>query len=115
MDDLTYFATHQLNALDKSIDALHHWLSPRQRKLARARSALRQFPGINARQAALIDHALRHPNAVYDIATHQAFHTITYPTARADLVSRGLEQQKSRRKPIFFVDDRLAEHVARRS
>lgn len=42
--------------------------------------------GLNHRQAALIRHAMKHPDAVYTIAGHRGFHNVVYQTARTDLM-----------------------------
>jgi len=64
----------------------------------------------------VVDHALRHPDAAYEIAIHQAYHHISYPTARADLlglVQRGLlDQRKEGRKLVFYVPADLERRLA---
>jgi Fic family protein len=117
-NDLTYFALHQLEVLGQAIDQLHEWVRRSSERDAKARRLARQIIGANARQVALLDHAVRHPDASYEIAVHQGYHGVSYPTARADLIdlaARGLlEQQKLGRKLVFFVPGDLGERLDRR-
>ena len=109
--DLTYFIVHQLGVLDRAIDELHTFIERRSRKSRDARKLARSLDGVNSRQIALLDHAIRHPDASYEIAVHQGYHAISYPTARADLLAladRGLlVHRKVGRKLVFFVADDL--------
>ena len=83
------------------------------RKTAEVRVTLdliRQSPVLrdmmNHRQVALLDHALKHPDATYTIEGHRRSHDISYATARADLLGLAdlalLDQAKVGREFVFF-------------
>jgi Fic family protein len=84
-NDVTYFVIHQLDVIQKALDELHGYLD---RKVAERRALerrIRHEAFFNVRQLELIGHALRHPDAQYDIRSHQADHGVVYQTARTDL------------------------------
>ena len=114
-NDLTYFVLHQLEVIDRAIDELHEWVRRSSDRNRHARRLIRKVDGLNARQVALLDHALRHPDASYEIAVHQGYHNVSYPTARADLLDLAdrqlLVQRKAGRKLVFFVPDDLGARV----
>ena len=60
---------------------------------------------LNHRQRALLLHAIRHSDSLFEIAAHQASHRVTYPTARADLlglVTLGLLSKRKAGKAFVF-------------
>jgi len=78
--------------------------------------ALRRFPGLNHRQRALLDHAVRHPSQVYTFQAHQNSHAITYVTARSDLLDlskRGLlSETKAGKQRAFVAAEDLVEQLS---
>ncbi len=110
-NDLTYFLFHQLAVLEKSLDGLVEYL---QRKTAEIRSVERKLavPGLNARQLALLAHALREPETEYTVAGHQLRHGVVYDTARTDLLElarrRYLSKHKRGREFVFVPTKKLA-------
>ncbi len=83
--DTTYFLIHQLGLIEQAIDDLHVYL---RRKIAEQRDAetrLAGFGDLNGRQAALIAHAIRHPEHLYTYDGHAGSHRVTHETARSDL------------------------------
>lgn len=90
-NDLTYFLHQQFDVIIKSIASLHNYLAEQSRELQQTEQLLRGpvQKSLNHRQVALISHALKNPNALYDIRSHKESHGITYETARTDLL--GLE------------------------
>ncbi|HRN61029.1 MAG TPA: Fic family protein [Luteimonas sp.] len=108
--DMTYFVAHQLDVIIDAVEGLRGYLARKGKERSQAESLLR--PGsplgalLNHRQRALLLHAIRNPDSVYDIAGHQASHRITYPTARSDLlglVELGLLDQDRRGKAFVFT------------
>lgn len=111
--DTTYFLLHHLQVLNQAIAELHEFLSKKADELRNAQLLIQQSPALheqlNHRQLALLDHALKHPGAVYRIDRHQSSHHVTYQTARTDLldlVKIGLlDKSKLGRTFIFISPD----------
>ncbi|MBN4960364.1 Fic family protein [Stenotrophomonas maltophilia] len=87
--DLGYFVAQQLEAIEQSIQGLHAYIARKHAEDQAARRMLRtaRLGGmqLNHRQRALLANALKDPDRTYTVASHQAAHTITYPTALKDL------------------------------
>lgn len=108
--DMTYFVAHQLDVIIAAVEGLRGYLARKGQERSQAETLLR--PGsplgasLNHRQRALLLHAIRNPESVYEIAGHQAAHRVTYPTARSDLlglVALGLLEQERRGKAFVFT------------
>jgi Fic family protein len=104
-NDLTYFVLHQAATVRA---AGVRWRERVRGKLERLREAGRRWRGfstLNARQQALVDHALRRPQTRYIITGHQRSHGITHQTARDDLfdlVNRNLLEVTRERRVYHF-------------
>lgn len=118
--DTTYFVIHQLELINQAIDDLHVYLERKIVEQHDAEKRLAAFEGLNGRQVALLDHAIRHPDHVYTYGGHAADHRVTHETARsdlADLASRGLLARRPggrahRYVPPTDLPDRLKESAA---
>lgn len=85
-NDLNYFLLHHFELLRQSIRSLHDSIRHKQSEVSAFR---RKFGGVspfNARQIALLGHALENPSATYTVASHQNSHRISNQTAKNDLV-----------------------------
>jgi Fic family protein len=117
--DATYFILYQLRVLLRAIEELHHYLARKSSELHQAEELVRRLSAehadFNHRQLALINHALRTPHARYTIASHQRSHSVTYETARTDLMkledSGLLDRRKTGRTFVYAphrdIRDRL--------
>ncbi|MEM1184034.1 MAG: Fic family protein [Planctomycetota bacterium] len=83
--DATYFLHYHLRIVRQARDELREYLKRKQRQLSETRGAFREDRTLNHRQHALLSHAIRHPDAIYTIESHQTSHKVAYATARADL------------------------------
>lgn len=108
--DMTYFVAHQLDVIIDAVEGLRGYLARKGNERNQAEALLR--PGsvigarLNHRQRALLLHAIRSPDSVYEIAGHQVAHRVTYPTARSDLlglVELGLLHHEKRGKAFLFT------------
>lgn len=103
--DTTYFVLSQLRIICRAIEALYSYLNRKTAEIREVEALVRQAPGFNHRQLALLGDALRDPDARYSIASHQRSHNIAYASARQDLldlVDRRLLLQTKRGKAFEF-------------
>ena len=112
--DFTYFLLHQLDILRRSIEELRRYIEGKAAEVRRTEQALRGSRAFNHRQIDLLSSALRRPDEVYTIKSHQNTHGVTYPTAHSDLkelCEQGLlERRKSGREYRFYpAAERLQE------
>ena len=86
-NDFTYFLLHQLRVLVRGIEDLHDYLRRKSAELRGAadlvRRSARLRAELNARQLALVSHALRHEDAVYTLESHRVPHGVSYQIARS--------------------------------
>jgi len=106
-NDLTYFMHHQFDVIIKSINDLHEYLAIKAKEVQVTEQLLRGPVQrvLNHRQVNLITHALKHPNYLYEIQSHQTSHAVAYQTARTDLLNLeelGLLQKFKRGKAFVF-------------
>lgn len=108
-NDATYFMLYQLRVLLRAIEELHYYLARKASEIHAAEEALRRTIAVdldlNPRQLALVNHALKRPDARYTVQSHQRSHGVSYETARSDLIALTkkllLEQRKSGRAFVF--------------
>ncbi len=118
-NDTTYFLIHQLDVIEKAIDALHAYLIRKTHEQAAAETLLRQAPRLsdqlNHRQVALLSHALRHAGHAYTVASHRRSHQVTPQTARTDLLDLAdlglLEKAKRGRAFVFYAPTELRHRI----
>ena len=90
--DLTYFVLYQLKILQRAITDLHEYLGRKTAEDRHLRGTLKSMAGtFNHRQLALLENALKNPDASYTVTSHARSHAVASQTARTDL--RGLEQR----------------------
>lgn len=110
-NDLTYFLIHQLEVIHQAVDALHEFLDNKIQGVQAARQRLqgnaRLQDKLNARQVALLRHALTHPRFSYVVNEHQRSHGVSYDIARKDLLQMAdglnLLVKTRRGKRYYFV------------
>lgn len=105
-NDLTYFILYHLDVIRRAIDQLHDYARRKTRELRNLERQVRAISVLNHRQQALIGHAMRHPQQVYTVQSHQRSHNVVYETARTDLLnlaSRGLLRSRKAGREWQFV------------
>lgn len=83
--DATYFVLQQLDVLQQAVDELFAHVERKNQAQTRLRQEIKRRDDLNHRQLAILDHALRHPEARYSHASHANSHRISTITARSDL------------------------------
>lgn len=117
--DLSYFVAQQLEAVERAIHGLHDYLARKAQENRRAEALLKSpyvlGRNLNHRQRALLAHAIRAQDRSYTVASHQASHRVTYPTALNDLndlVAAGLlSRERIGKANYFFPVSDLAERL----
>lgn len=115
-NDVTYFIIHQLEVILRAIGDLQKYLAKKASEVHEVEGMIRKSPKLQAllnyRQIALLNHALRHPGAIYRIQGHRQSHNVTYDTARNDLLElaklRLLGHRKIGRAYTFIAPQNLA-------
>ena len=120
-NDATYFVLHQCRTILQAIDELHEYIARKLADTRRGRNLLRvgeaALSHLNQRQLALLRNALEHPGATYTIRVHRHYHSVSYQTARTDLLHLAevglLDQGKVGRKFVFIAPEDLDERLDR--
>ena len=114
-NDLTYFILYHLNVIQRAVKALHDYINMKIREMREIEASLRGVTLFNHRQRALVGHALRHPQQIYTIQSHQTSHGVVYETSRRDLMElheRGLlSKWKSGKTWLFMPTEDLEERL----
>ena len=122
-NDATYFILYQLRVLLRAINDLHEFLRRKAAEMREAAAIVRRVSGLhtglNVRQLALINHALKNDDARYTVDSHQRSHGVSYETARSDLLTLAkeglLEQSKLGRAFVFSPRVDLLRRLERRT
>ncbi|WP_419842321.1 Fic family protein [Candidatus Poriferisodalis sp.] len=85
-NDVTYFVLHQLDVIERAIEALRAYLRSKLDEVREVDDMLRGRPEFNHRQREVLAAAMRDPGADFAIAAHRTKHAVTYQTARTDLL-----------------------------
>jgi Fic family protein len=116
-NDLTYFLLDEIRVIQKAMKRLIAYIKRKADETRRVESHLKAIRLMNHRQAALLQHALKHPGQRYTIASHKRSHNVAYQTARTDLLDlakRGLLQQaKVGKTLVFYPENDLNERLMR--
>jgi Fic family protein len=115
-NDLTYFILYNLSVLVRAIDELHSYIAARSSELKKVDRLLRGSNfNLNHRQIDLLQHALRHRDAIYTIKAHQSANNIVYQTARMDLFELErynlLEKKQRGKEFVFLPSESLADKI----
>lgn len=110
-NDLSYFLDYQLDVILNSIESLFTYLSRKTREYKKTQSIMQgELQRIlNHRQIAVLSHALKNPGHEYSIKSHRRSQSISYQTARTDLLTLsdlGLLTQYQRGNAFLFESPR---------
>lgn len=90
--DLTHFFLYHVDVIRRAIKELHDYLGRKAEELREMQRSIKAMPGeFNNRQLALLEHAVRNPDAIYSAQSHALSHNTSQETARQDL--RYLDQK----------------------
>ena len=111
--DLTHFFSYQLDVLSRAITELYEYLAKKTEDLRTIQNNIRALPGeFNYRQLALLEHAIRTPDAIYSAHSQAMSNKTSLETARQDLSAlekRGfLERRKSGKRFVWVAVRDLA-------
>mgnify|MGYP001563309278 CR=1 FL=1 len=104
--DITYFLSFHLRAIHLAIEELRKYLVRKTKEIKEATSSLIHYPGLNDRQSGLIYQSLRNLDVIYSIESHMNTCSITYETARKDLLlleKKGLLDKFKKGKTFYYV------------
>ena len=108
--DVTYFIVHQLNVIKKAIEELFEYLKRKteeQRGLENLLKKTKKLQSeLNYRQMAALGRAVKDESVIFTVESHRGAHSITYETARTDLlrmVELGLLEKSKRGKAFIFT------------
>jgi Fic family protein len=104
-NDLTYFILHQFDVTRRAIEQLRENVDRKQAEIRELERTL-SVPGLNARQLAIIQRAIKHPKQIFTFQSHRESHGISLQTARTDileLVDRGFLVDRNMRYPRQFM------------
>ena len=120
--DTTYFLLHQLDVIRRAVAALKTYLAEKSRETRAMEKRLQSAElraQCNHRQIALLNHALKHADAIYTVESHRASHAVSYATARADLLQLAqldlLRESRQGKRYVFSVPEDLGERLNRRT
>lgn len=110
-NDVTYFVLHQLRVILRAIRELLEYLrkkSDEHKELETlVHKSVKLQQALNHRQIALLNRALKNPDAIFTVASHRGSHNVTYDTARTDLLKLAdfglLDKSKRGRAFLFLV------------
>ena len=109
--DVTYFVRQQMSCIEHEIERLAAFLERRAQLERWLLEKQAVAEGLNARQLALVEHALAHPEAAFTAGEHARYHGVTQPTAWKDLKTLSemglLKETKSGRKSIYRPSGKL--------
>ena len=118
-NDVTYFILHQLTVIQKAIGDLFEYLKRKSDEIkdleVLVRKSAKLQNELNHRQLAVLNRAAKNSDAIFTIASHRGAHSVTYDTARTDLLKLNelglLEKRKSGRAFIFIAASDLQQQL----
>lgn len=112
-NDLTYFIFYNLKAIRIAFEELEKYMRAKKRENQQAGILLRSYRGLNMRQKSLLFHAIQHPDSIYTIKSQETTYSVSYETARSDLLrleKKGLLNRAAEgREFLYRPSDRLFE------
>lgn len=115
-NDLTYFYIYHLSVLQRAIAMLHEYLAVKADEVKDLRKFISAAEALfNHRQIAILEYAMKNPDATISAQSHMASHNVVYETARRDLLALESLGLLSKRKigksyiwtPVVDLSERL--------
>ncbi|MBM3199435.1 Fic family protein [Candidatus Woesearchaeota archaeon] len=85
--DLTYFIKYIIQCIDDSLNDLLEYIKQKQQEQAQVKHIIHEIPGLNLRQAMILEEFMKNPNKTFTIKEISETYKVVYQTARTDLLS----------------------------
>lgn len=105
-NDMTYFIHFHIEVIKDALEELKRHILQEKEKNQKIQLAITEHPQLNLRQARIIQHLIKHRNDILTIKVHQNSNSISYQTARTDLlelVEKGWLKMVQRGKAFYFI------------
>jgi Fic family protein len=113
--DLTYFVSFNIKVIKIAIKKLIEYIKSKQVEIKDITQHLQKYPELNHRQRELLKHSLDNPDAQYTVQEYKTINSITYETARRDLLylaeKKLLIKAKKGKKFYFMPTHNLSSRI----
>lgn len=113
--DTTYFILYHLEVIRRAVEELHKYLTRKMQEVREFEDSIGRSNDLNYRQLEILRDAVRRSAGRYTFKSHSRSHSVSFGTARADLLdlqNRGLLfRRRSGREYVFSPAPDLAQRL----
>ncbi len=105
-NDLTYFIHFHIEVIMDAVEDFKKHIQVEREKNHQILAEIAEHPDLNIRQTRIIHHIISHPHDILTIKMHQNINSVSYQTARADLLElekRSWLKSVKKGKTFYFV------------
>ena len=84
--DLTYFMKYLIECIDDALKDMMEYIRQRQSEQKSIKKIIEEIPGINIRQAIILEEFMKNPSKLFTIKEISNTYKVVYQTARTDLL-----------------------------